>query len=97
MSCTLKGISQCLREIIIISSSSSRRTDSWVHFQQNAGLRLFVHTRIVHGIDDCSQLTRTFGDFLLQCLSKLFLKEFAVLVVTTSFGRAFQVVVSLIA
>ena len=25
------------------SSSSSRRTDRWVHFQQNAGLRLFVH------------------------------------------------------
>ena len=27
-----------------ISSSSSSRTDRWVHFQQNAGLRLFVHT-----------------------------------------------------
>ena len=26
------------------SSSSSSRTDRWVHFQQNAGLRLFVHT-----------------------------------------------------
>ena len=26
------------------SSSSSRRTDRWVHSQQNAGLRLFVHT-----------------------------------------------------
>ena len=26
------------------SSSSSCRTDRWVHFQQNAGLRLFVHT-----------------------------------------------------
>ena len=24
------------------SSSSSSRTDRWVHFQQNAGLRLFV-------------------------------------------------------
>ena len=26
------------------SSSSSSRTDRWVHFQQNADLRLFVHT-----------------------------------------------------
>ena len=26
------------------SSSSSSRTDRWVYFQQNAGLRLFVHT-----------------------------------------------------
>ena len=26
------------------SGSSSSRTDRWVHFQQNAGLRLFVHT-----------------------------------------------------
>ena len=26
------------------SSSSSSRTDRWVHFQQNTGLRLFVHT-----------------------------------------------------
>ena len=26
------------------SSSSSSRTDRWVHFQQNAGLQLFVHT-----------------------------------------------------
>ena len=26
------------------SSSSSSRTDRWVHFQRNAGLRLFVHT-----------------------------------------------------
>ena len=46
-----------------ISSSSSSRTDRWVHFQQNAGLRLFVHTWIVHGIDNCYQLTRTFGGF----------------------------------
>ena len=30
--------------IIIIFSSSSWRTDSWVHFQQNAGQRQFVHT-----------------------------------------------------
>ena len=78
------------------SSSSSRRTDRWVHFQQNAGLWLFVHTWIVHGIDDRYKLTRTFGGFSAQCLSKLFLKEFTVLLVTTSFGRAFQVVVILI-
>ena len=26
------------------SSSSSSRTDRWVHFQQNAGLRLYVQT-----------------------------------------------------
>ena len=26
------------------SSSISRRTDRWVHLQQNGGLRLFVHT-----------------------------------------------------
>ena len=30
--------------MIIENSSSSSRTDSWAHFQQNAGLRLFVHT-----------------------------------------------------
>ena len=58
------------------SSSSSSRTDRWVHFQQNAGLRLSVHTWIVHVIVDCHQLTRTFGGFSAQCLSKLFLKEF---------------------
>ena len=28
----------------LISSSSSSRADRWVYFQQNAGLRLFVHT-----------------------------------------------------
>ena len=58
-----------------ISSSSSRRmwTDRWVNFQQNAGLRLFVHTWIVHGIDDCYQLTRTFVEFSAQWLSKLLL------------------------
>ena len=50
----------------------------------------------MHGIDDCYQLTRTFAGFSAQCLSKLFLKEFTVLLVTTSFGRAFQVVVILI-
>ena len=86
--------------IIIISSSSSssssRRTDRWVHSQQNADRWLFVHTWIVHGIDDCYQLTRTFGGFSAQCLSKLFLKEFTALLVTTSFGRAFQVAVILI-
>ena len=72
----------------IISSSSCSRTDRWVHFQQNAGLRLFVH-----GIDDCYQLNRTFRGFSAQCLSKMFLKEFTVLLLTTSFGRAFQVVI----
>ena len=50
----------------------------------------------MHGIDDCYQLTRTYGGFSAQCLSKLFLKEFTVLLVTTSFGRAFQVVVILV-
>ena len=50
----------------------------------------------MHGIDDCYQLTRTFGGFSAQCLSKLFLKEFTVLLLTTSLGRAFQVVVVLI-
>ena len=35
------------------TSGSSSKTDRWVHFHQNAGLRLFVHTWIVHGIDDC--------------------------------------------
>ena len=67
---------QWIRDCIthcISSSSSSRRTDRWVHFQQNAGLRLFVHTWIVHGIDDWYQLTRTFGGFSAQCLSKVFL------------------------
>ena len=44
------------------------------------------------GIDDRYKLTRTFGGFSAQCLSKLFLKEFTVLLVITSFGRAFQVV-----
>ena len=34
--------------------------------------------------------------FSAQCLSKLFLKEFTVRLVTTSFGSAFQVVVILI-
>ena len=80
----------------ISSSGSSSRTYSWVHFQQNTGLRLFVHTWIVHGIDDCYQLTRTFAGLSAQCLSKLFLKEFTVLLLTTSLGRAFQVVVILI-
>ena len=76
--------------------SSSSRTDRWVHFQQTAGLRLFVHTWIVHGIVGCYQLTRTFGGFSAQCLSKPFLKEFTVLLLTTSLGRAFKVVVILI-
>ena len=55
-----------------------------------------IHTCIVHDIDDCYRLTRTFGGFSFQCLSKLFLKEFTVLLHTTSLGRAFQVVVILI-
>ena len=50
----------------------------------------------MHGIDDCYQLTRTYGGFSPQCLSKLFFKEFTVLLLTTSFGRAFMVVVILI-
>ena len=29
------------------SRSSSSKTDRWVHFQQNAGLRLSVHTWII--------------------------------------------------
>ena len=78
------------------SSSGTRRTYRWVHFQQNAGLWLFVHTWIVHCIDDRYQFTRTFGGFSAQCLSKLFLKEFTALLVTTSFGMAFHVVVILI-
>ena len=76
--------------------SSSSRTDRWVHFQQNAGLRLFADTWIVHGIVDCYQLTRTLDGFSAQCVSKLFLKEFTVLLLTASLGRAFQVVVILI-
>ena len=39
---------------------------------------------------------RTLGKFSAQCLSKLYLKELIVLLLTTSFGRAFQVVVILI-
>ena len=46
----------------------------------------------MHGIVDCYQLTRTFGGFSAQCLSKLFLKEFTVLLLATSLGREFQVV-----
>ena len=63
---------------------------------KNAGLRLFVQTWIVHGIDDCYKLTRTFDGFSAHCLSKLFLKKFTVLLLKTSLGRAFQVVVILI-
>ena len=37
------------------SSSSSSMTDRWAHFQQNPGLKLFVHPWTIHGID---------GDFL---------------------------------
>ena len=81
---------------ICISSSSSSRTDRWVQLQQNAGPRLFVHTLIVHGIDYFYWLTQTFGGFSAQCLSKLFLKEFTVLLITTSLDRAIQVVVILI-
>ena len=46
----------------------------------------------VHGVDDCYQLTHTFWGFSAQCLSKLFFKEFTVLLLATSFGKAFQVV-----
>ena len=77
-------------------SSSSSRIDSWVHFQQNAGLLLFVHPWSVHDIDDCYQFIRTFGGFSAQCLSKLFLKEFTVLLLTTSLGRTFHVEIILI-
>ena len=38
----------------------------------------------------------TFGGFSAQCLSKLFLKELTVLLLTTSLGRAFPVEVILI-
>ena len=44
-------------------SSSSSRTDRWSHFQQNAGLRLFVHPWIMYDIDDCYKFTRTFWGF----------------------------------
>ena len=37
-----------------------------------------------------------FGGFSVQCLSKLFLKEFTILLLTISLGRAFQVVVILV-
>ena len=43
-----------------------------------------------------ASMIATFGGFSAQCLSKLFLKEFTVLLLTTSLGRAFQVVVILI-
>ena len=85
--------------IIILSSSSSSSSsgiDRRVHFQQNAGLRLFVHPWSVHDTHDCYQFTRTFEEFSVQWLSKLFLKEFTVLLLTTSLGRAFQVEVILI-
>ena len=61
--CLVRCVSQNIYHIEIHSSSSysssisssigSSRTDRWVHFQQNAGLPLFVHTWFVHGIDDC--------------------------------------------
>ena len=50
----------------------------------------------MHSIDDCYQLTRTFGGFSAQCLSKLLLKEFTVLLLTTISSKAFQVDVILI-
>ena len=78
------------------SCSRSSRTDRCGHFLQNAGLRLFLHTWIVHSINDCYQLIGTFGGFSAQCFCKLFLKKFTVLLVTTSFDRAFWVVVILI-
>ena len=39
--------------VVYSSSSSSSRTDRRVHFNQNAGLRLFVHPWSVRDIDDC--------------------------------------------
>ena len=83
-----KEIKVCYWTLIQVFSI---RKDRWVHFQQNAGLRLFVHTWSVHDIYDWYQFTRTFGGFSAQSLSKLFLKEFTVLLLTTSLGRAFQV------
>ena len=74
-------------------TSSSSRTDRWVHFQQNAVQRMFVHPLIMHGIDHCYQFTWTSGEFSAQCLSKRFLKKFAVLLLTTSFGNSVQVVI----
>ena len=56
---------------------------------------------IMHAIDYRYQLTRTSGIIFAQCLFWLFLEEFTVLLVTTSFtttlfGSAFHVVVVLI-
>ena len=51
-------------------SSCSSGTDRWVHFQQNAGLRLFVHTWIVQRIDDCYQLTRTWWSMYFHHLPR---------------------------
>ena len=51
----------------------------------------------MHDIDDLLvQFTLTFGGFSAQCLSKLFLIEFTVLLLTTSLIIAVQVVVILI-
>ena len=41
-------------------------------------------------------LTRSFGGFSAQCFSKLFVKEFTVLLLTTALGREFQVDIILI-
>ena len=57
------------------SSSSSSLTDRWVHFQQNAGLRLIVRPCIVHDIDNCYLITWTFGGFSTQCVSKFFFER----------------------
>ena len=78
--------SLCLNHRINSSSSSSCRTDRWVNLQRSKTLAyecLCTLAWIVHGIDDCYQLTRTFGGSSAQCFSKLFLKEFTVLLVTT--------------
>ena len=44
-----------------------------------------MHPWSVYNIDDCYQFTRTFGGFFAQCSSKRFLREFTVLLLTTSF------------
>ena len=56
------------------TSSCSSRTDHCVHFQQNAGLRLFMNPWIMHGIDDCYQLTRIWGT-LCQVFVQLVLER----------------------
>ena len=77
------GISQLLSQNTNASqkcSRSSSRTDHCVYFQQTLAndclctLELCTRSMIT---------TRTFGGFSAQCLSKLFLKEFTVRLLTT--------------